>query len=122
MKSSNDTNKNIVKTQLKHMSNQINDYDEKQQKLTDFLKNNQGDVEKLKDIINVKLSKYNEDISNIKETLKNMSSKSVQDYMITDKLKERISNIEQQIIYHINLIQENKQHITYQGSLISNFC
>jgi chromosome segregation ATPase len=122
LKSSNDTNKNIVKTQLKHMSNQINDYDEKQQKMTDFLKNNQGDVEKLKDIINVKLSKYNEDISNIKETLKNMSSKSVQDYMVTDKLKERISNIEQQIIYHINLIQENKQHITYQGSLISNFC
>ena len=70
LKSSNDTNKNIVETQLKHMSNQINDYDEKQQKMTDFLKNNQDNVEKLKDVINVKLSKYNKDISNIKETLK----------------------------------------------------
>lgn len=122
VKSSNDTNKNIVETQLKEMSIQINDYNEKYNSLTKVLKNNQTNIEKFKNTINVKLCKYNEDISNIKETLKNMSAKSVQDYMIIDKLKERISNIEQQIIYHINLIQENKQHITYQASLIARFC
>lgn len=122
VKSSNDTNKNIVETQLKEMCIQINGYNEKYNSLTKVLKNNQTNIEKFKNTINVKLCKYNEDISNIKETLKNMSTKSVKDYMVTDKLKERISNIEQQIIYHINLIQENKQHITYQGSLIARFC
>jgi predicted nucleic acid-binding Zn-ribbon protein len=65
---------------------------------------------------------YNEDISNLKQTLISVSNKSTQENIDLDKLKERISNNEQQIIHHMNILQQTEQHITYQGGVLSQLC
>ena len=60
----------------------------------------------------------------LKQTLISVSNKSTQENIDLDKLKERISNNEQQIIHHMNMLQHMTmlQHITYQGGMLSQLC
>ena len=69
-----------------------------------------------------RIKNYKEDISNLKRTLTSVSNKSTQENIDLDKLKERISNNEQQIIHHMNMLQQTEQHITYQGGMLSQLC
>lgn len=101
-------NKNILQSEISKIDENIETF--------------KKDIEdKVKDIqCGIKI--YNEDISNLKRTLTSVSNKSAQENIDLDKLKERISNNEQQIIHHMNVLQQTEQHITYHGGMLARLC
>jgi chromosome segregation ATPase len=68
------------------------------------------------------VKKINNEILDLKNILTNISNKNVKEDIDLEQIKIRISNNEQQIIHHMNVLSQNEQQFIQQGSMLNQLC
>jgi hypothetical protein len=78
--------------------------------LTNIIKINSSDINKI-----------NSNISDVKIIISSISNKNVKDNIDLEQIKIRISNNEQQIIHHMNILSQNEHSIIQHASMLQHF-
>ena len=68
------------------------------------------------------IKKINNEILDLKNILTNLSNKNVKEDIDLEQIRIRISNNEQQIIHHMNVLSQNEKQFIQQGAMLNQLC